>query len=122
MLTISANIGTMADRILLMAGNIGIMADRIVSTEQVMVDLVRDVTDSQGPPTLLTSPPEGAFVSPSSPWEITVSNGSANYVLYMANTADRYGATNILVEAEYSATATTRATDYASGNQLYIGG
>ncbi len=120
MLTLSDDIGTMADRILIMSDNIGIMADRIVTTEQLMADLVRDVTDSQGPSALITSPYEGDLVSLSSPLNIILSNGSANYVLFMSNTADMDAATNILVQEGDTTPATDRAASYATGNQLYI--
>ncbi len=112
-LTLSDDIGTMADRI-------GTMADRIVETEVLMADLVRDVTDSQGPSTLLTMPIEGDFVALSSPMNISLSDGSIDYVLFMSNSADLELATNILVTGGDSSIATDRATAYATGEQLYI--
>lgn len=120
MTTISTDIGSMADRILIMADNIGIMADRIVETEVLMADLVRDVTDAQGPSTLLTAPLEGDLVALSSPINISLSTGSVNYVLFMSNTADMALATNILVTGGDSSIAIDRATAYATGAQLYI--
>jgi hypothetical protein len=120
MTTTSTDIGTMADRILIMADNIGIMADRIVETEVLMADLVRDVTDSQGPSTLLTLPIEGDFVALSSPLNISLSDDSVDYVLFMANTADMELATNILVSGGDSSIAIDRATSYATGEQRYL--
>ncbi|MBU0682074.1 MAG: hypothetical protein KKD73_11705 [Proteobacteria bacterium] len=120
MLTLSDDIGTMADRILVMSDNIGLMADRIVETEVLMADLVRDVTDAQGPSALLISPTEGELVSLSSLLDITLSNGASDYVLFMANTAEMAPATNILVSNGDTFAATNRARDYATGSQLYI--
>lgn len=118
--TMSDRIGVMADRILVMSDNIGIMADRIVTTEQLMADLVRDVTDSQGPSALLVSPAEGELVSLTSALNISLSNGSIDYVLFMSNSSDMESATNILVQNGNTSPATERAAAYAAGSQLYI--
>lgn len=120
MLTLSNDVGTMSDRILVMADNIGIMADRIVTTEELLADLVRDITDSKGPSALIISPAEGAVVDLSLPMDITLSTGADDYVLFMSNTADMAAATNILVQDGDTGPATNRALDYATGNQLYI--
>lgn len=120
MLTLSDDVGTMSDRILVMADDIGLMADRIVTTEQLLADLVRDVTDSKGPSALIISPAEGAVVSLSLPMDITLSNGADDYVLFMSNTADMAAATNILVQNGDTGPATNRALDYTTGSQLYI--
>ncbi len=120
MISMSSDIGTMADRILIMADNIGLMADRIVETEVLMADLVRDVTDAQGPSTLLTSPVEGDLINLSQPMDITLSNGAVDYVLFMANDAAMDSATNIIITAGDSSLAVDRALSYATGTELYI--
>jgi hypothetical protein len=120
MLTLSDDIGTMADRILIMADKIGTMADRIVSTEHLMADLVRDVTNSKGPSSLVAAPVEGCTVNLNSPINITLSNGSDDYVLFMSNSADMAVATNVMVLNGDTVPATDRAINYATGNQLYI--
>ena len=119
-LSLSDDIGTMADRILVMSDNIGIMADRIVTTEQLMADLVRDVTDSQGPSTLVVSPAEGELINLTSALDISLSTGSIDYVLFMSNSSDMDGATNILVQNGNTTPATERAAAYVTGSNLYI--
>lgn len=127
MLALSDDIGVMADRILLMADNILIMADkigemsdRIVATEQLMADLVRDVTATQGPSTLLLAPAEGDVVSLSTPITVTLSNGASSYLLYLSNSPDMSNATNALVQNGDTASAWSRATSYAAGSELYV--
>lgn len=119
-LALSDDIGTMADRILVMADNIGIMADRIVATEQLMADLVRDVTDSQGTSTLLLSPLEGELINLSSPLDIALSSGAIDYVLFMSNSSDMADATNILVQNGNTEPARQRAVSYVTGSKLYF--
>lgn len=120
MLTLSADIGTMADRILVMSDNIGLMSDRIVDTEQLMADLVLDVTDAQGPSALLIAPTEAELVNLSYLLDIVLSNGASDYVLFLSNTAEMDPVTNVLVSNGDTFAATNRARDYATGNQLYI--
>jgi hypothetical protein len=120
MLSLSDDIGTMAGRILVMSDNIGLMADRIVETEQLMADLVRDVTDAQGPSALLLAPTEGELVNLSSLLDIALSNGASDYILFLSNTAEMDPATNVLVSSGDTSAATARARDYATGGQLFI--
>jgi len=122
-LGLSADIGTMADRILIMSDNIGLMADRIgemadriVYTEELMVSAITD----SGISSLITSPVEGTVVTRTSPVSISLSSQKTDYLLYISNNADMSGATNALVQNSDTSIAWGRVKDFATGNKLYI--
>lgn len=122
-LGLSADVGTMADRILVMSDNIGIMADRIgemadriVYTEELMVSVISE----SGVSSLITSPTEGAFVTRTTPIDITLSSLKTDYLLYISNNADMSGATNALVQNSDTSVAWSRVPDFATGTRLYI--
>ena len=122
-LGLSADIGEMANRILLMADEIGemadkigVMADRIVHTEELMVSLV----NQNGTSTLITAPGEGALVSKNLPIQLTLSNTPQSYILYISNNADLSGSTNALVVDGDTADAWSRVPGFATGTSVYI--
>lgn len=114
--SLSKDIGSMADRILVMADKIGEMSDRIVHTEELMVAAASKSTVSN----LILSPAEGTFVSPSIPIQISLSSEKIDYLLYISNQADMSGSTNALVQNGDTSVAWSRITDFATGNKIYI--
>ncbi|HSH84910.1 MAG TPA: hypothetical protein VK979_07120 [Guyparkeria sp.] len=100
MLTLSTDIGTMADRILVtqdnigeMADRIGEMADRIVVTEEMMLTTLQQLNSSgalngAAAGVLLTAPVTGEVASRWAPPVIELSSEATSYVLYVAPTAN----------------------------------
>jgi len=115
-LGLSADIGIMADRILLMADEIGEMADRIVVSEELILSAISD----SGISSLIISPTEGTVVASTTPVEITLSSVKTNYILYISNNADMSGSTNALVQNSDTSIAWSRVADFATGDKLYI--
>lgn len=114
--SLSNDIGVMADRILLMADEIGEMSDRIVHTEELMIAASSESTASS----LILSPTEGTVVYSSIPVQISLSTEKSEYLLYISNQADMSGATNALVQNNDTSTAWSRVADFATGDKLYI--
>lgn len=93
MLTLSTDIGTMADRILVTQDNIGEMADRIVVTEEMMLTTLQQLNSSgalngAAAGVLLTAPVTGEVASRWAPPVIELSSEATSYVLYVAPTAN----------------------------------
>lgn len=89
-------IGEMADRIVDTEDKIGEMADRIVATEGLLADTLLQLHGAGAPATgdgvLLLSPSTGMVVSRTQAPNITLSNGAADYLLYVSDTPDFAGA------------------------------
>lgn len=107
MLTLSGDIGEMADRILAtedkigeMADRIGVMADRIVTTEQLLADTLlqlqrSDAARNRG--VLLLSPATGDSLARATPPTIALSEATGRYVLYVSDRPDATAAQTVPV-------------------------
>lgn len=85
-------IGDMADRILITEDKIGVMADRIVTTEELLATTLQQLNQSGGltankPGVLLTSPLTGDVVLRNTAPILQLSDNATSYVVYLSPTA-----------------------------------
>lgn len=93
MLSLSTDIGTMADRILITEDKIGVMADRIVQTEELLATTLQQLNQNGGitaskPGVLLTAPLTGDAVLRNTAPMLQLSDNATNYVVYISPTAN----------------------------------
>jgi len=96
MLTLSTDIGTMADRILVTEDKIGVMADRIVQTEELLASTLQQLNQNGGialanPGVLLTAPVTGDVVLRGTAPALQLSDNATSYVVYISLTANFTG-------------------------------
>ena len=128
MLTLSSDIGIMADRILITEDKIGEMADRIVETETLMVTALEQLNQNGGlaavkPGVLLTSPLTGDVVLRNTAPVMQLSDSATSYVLYISPTASFSGnqVIPLLVSPQMPLSVSwTQAIQSITGDAAYI--
>lgn len=113
---VELSLNTIKEIVLTLSDDIGTMADRIVATEELMVSVITQ----SGISSLITEPTEGTLVDVLTPINITLSSQKPDYLLYISNNADMSGATNALVQNNDTSIAWSRVADFATGKKLYI--